>query len=131
GWPEAVLPPLPCCSPEALLPLPCWPEASLPALPWPPPLLPLPCWPEALLPPLPCAAEPLESGSATATAPPTPPISRPAVSTHTPVAKRKCDRPAIWSLPAKGPRASNRSAYLSRGITHAQRSPNPGVAKDQ
>ena len=42
----------------------------------------------------PCAAEPLEPGSATATAPPAP-ISRHAASTQTPAAKRKCDRTTI------------------------------------
>ena len=41
--------------------------------------------------------EPLESGSATATAPPAPPISKPAASTQTPAAKRKCDKPTICS----------------------------------
>ena len=45
----------------------------------------------------PCAAEPLESGSATATAPPAPPISRPAASTQTPAAKRKYDKTTICS----------------------------------
>ena len=53
------------------------------------------CWPETLVPSSPCAAEPLEPGSATATAPPAPPISRPAASTQTPAAKRKCDRTTI------------------------------------
>ena len=49
--------------------------------------------------------EPLESGSATATAPPAPPISKPAASTQTPAAKRKCDKPTICS-PAKRQLAS-------------------------
>ena len=46
-----------------------------------------------------CAAEPLES--ATATAPPAPPISRPAASTQTPAAKRKCDAATICSPSAQ------------------------------
>ena len=54
-------------------------------------------WPEGSVPPSPSAAELLESGSATATAPPAPPISRPAASTQTPKATRKCDRPTICS----------------------------------
>src|SRR5262249_55179306 len=45
------------------------------------------CWPDALVRSSPCAAEPLEPGSATATAP-SAPISRPAASTHTPAATR-------------------------------------------
>src|ERR1700694_1520285 len=52
-------------------------------------------WPEALVPPLPDAAEPLETGSATATAPPVPPISRAAASPLTAAAKRKCDGTTI------------------------------------
>ena len=57
----------------------------------------VPSWPEPSVPPPPSAAELLESGSATATAPPAPPISRPAASRQTPKAKRKCDRPTICS----------------------------------
>ncbi len=51
------------------------------------------------------AAEPLESGSATATAPP--PISRPAVSTQTAAVKRKCDGTTICSHQPQGPFASS------------------------
>ena len=54
-------------------------------------------WPEASVPSSLYAAEPLDSGSATATAPPAPPISRPAASTQIPAAKRKRDRPTICS----------------------------------
>ena len=51
------------------------------------------CWLVSVL----FVVEPLESGSATATAPPAPPISKPAASTQTPAAKRKCDKPTICS----------------------------------
>jgi hypothetical protein len=73
------------------------------------------CWPEALVPSSPCAAEPLELGSAMATAPPAP-ISRPAASTQTPAAKRKRNRPTtISSPPANGPIANEPPfATLSR-----------------
>ena len=48
---------------------------------------------------VPFAAEPLESGSATATA--SPPISRPAVSTQTPAAKRRYDVTTICPPPSQ------------------------------
>src|SRR6478609_1726723 len=59
------------------------------------------CWLVSVL----FAEEPLESGAATATAPP--PISRPAVSTQTPAAKRKCNETTSCSPPTKGPLASS------------------------
>ena len=75
------------------------------------------CWPGALGPSSACAAEPLESGSATATAPPAPPISRPAASTKTPAAKRKCDRTTISSPPKGIARQQSIVAALSHGST--------------
>ena len=74
------------------------------------------CWPEASV-PSPCAAEPLEPGSATATAPPAPPISRPAASTQTPAAKRKCDRTTISSPGQRIARQQSNVATLSHGST--------------
>ena len=71
------------------------------------------CWPEAVVPASPCAAEPLELGSATATAPPAPPIGRAAASTQTPAAKRKCET----TLPATITSIARPTVLMMRALT--------------
>ena len=92
---------------------------SVPSFLWSLVSVPSFCW---SLVPLPCAAEPLEPGSATATAPPAP-ISRPAASTQTPAAKRKrSTRTSCSLLPTSHRRLaeqSQRFATLSHSPTIA------------
>lgn len=63
------------------------------------------CGSEALVLPSLCAVESLEGGLAKETAAPGAPINRPAASTQTPAAKRKCDGIMIAPHHANKPRA--------------------------
>src|ERR1700752_22476 len=85
----------------------CLPELRLPSLVSVPPdvffFFVVGCWSESLVPSPLCAVVSLEGGLAKETAASGAPINRPATSTQTPAAKRKCDGTMICPPPGKEP----------------------------